>query len=423
MTAPIIRGMPYSTMVYSNNTLPVIASEVPIGDSILIDSSVSLSCSGKSHTAIVNKDVELYFKDSDFTWLVFYSRPVRVYCTSGDGVAFKLYVESDDEYKQIDDDDRLVVRTALVNNCSTGSNSIYCYRGMAKDASKYANILRKHARVYPHSTRLQYIIPKEANIEEEPKNVTLEFDWGVKAFDKSRGDDEEDVIMYALPHHLDLLQGSHEYIEYDVCKMTFHGNACLVSSNKWTMKEDLPHLGYTAPRPPLASFIPALSESLHDDLSFELPGYFMRGAGDTYFSGKMLAKLGRILVIADELQTLQNAESIEDMAYIYSDVNSSRLNETMMACKNTTLPSEHEFAMALVRLRRGVEIWINGSAETPFVYDLSWGGMISCGCWFNSGNQACDNAFPNCPTFSDPGLDFGNGKSSSKQYCTNKSVI
>jgi len=413
MTAPIVRGMPYATVVYGGTTLPVVASDIPIGKAPLIDGTTSLSCDGEHVTANVKRDIELYFKGSDFTWLVFYSRPVTVYCTADIGAAFKLHVLSDRN-----NDAPLVVRIALVNSCTTGSDSIFCYRGMANDRSTHVDLLREHAGVYPQTPTLKYNIPKETSIQEAPQNVTLEFDWGVQSFpndnvdgnDGSDGGDEKSALLFALPHHMDLFHESHVYVKYDICVATYHGSACLVSSNKWIMKEDLPDLGYTAPRPPKSTFIPALSDSLHDDIKFEIPEYFMRGAGDTYFSGKQLAKLARILVILDELKTLQQADSVDDVKLLYNDVDESAIKDSILASKKVDLPSDDEFEAALDRLRQGVEIWVNGTAETVFVYDLAWGGLVSCGCWFNGDTQACDNAYPNCPTFSDPGLDFGNGE-------------
>ena len=64
-----------------------------------------------------------------------------------------------------------------------------------------------------------------------------------------------------------------------------------------------------APRPPSHLAIPALAEALSKDISYSLPDNYMQGAGDTYFSGKMLAKLGRIIVVAQELCGL--AETLE----------------------------------------------------------------------------------------------------------------
>lgn len=64
---------------------------------------------------------------------------------------------------------------------------------------------------------------------------------------------------------------------------------------------------------------------------------------------------------------------------------------------------------ALGRLRSGVEIWINGSASAPLLYDTHWGGLISCGCDFDGDTQDCRNQYPNCPAMTDAGQNFGHG--------------
>jgi endo-1,3(4)-beta-glucanase len=114
-----------------------------------------------------------------------------------------------------------------------------------------------------------------------------------------------------------------------------------------------------------------------EDLQWRLPANYMVGAGDTYFSGKMLARLARVLVIADEVGLTRTSE----------------------------------FEAAVAHLRSGVEIWLNGSAESAFLYDRSWGGVFTCGCEYiyehNVGS--CANHFPDCPSLFDQGLNFGSG--------------
>jgi len=68
-----------------------------------------------------------------------------------------------------------------------------------------------------------------------------------------------------------------------------------------------------------------------------------------------------------------------------------------------------KFNAALDRLRSGVEIWINGSASAPLLFDNHWGGMVSCGCDFDGDTQNCRNSFPNCPALTDAGQNFGHG--------------
>lgn len=70
---------------------------------------------------------------------------------------------------------------------------------------------------------------------------------------------------------------------------------------------------------------------------------------------------------------------------------------------------DSDFADALARLQEGVEIWINGSAASPLLYDEHWGGVVMCGCDYDGDNAACHNAYPNCPALVDPGQNFGAG--------------
>ncbi len=110
-------------------------------------------------------------------------------------------------------------------------------------------------------------------------------------------------------------------------------------------------------------------------------------------------------VIAQELRGF--AETSE---YDHLDTTTpagEELLKVIQKCKEVKLPTEVEVSEALFRLKSGVEIWLNGTAATLFTYDNTWGGLVSCGCLFHG--EGCDNVFPNCPSYSDPGLNFGNG--------------
>ena len=51
----------------------------------------------------------------------------------------------------------------------------------------------------------------------------------------------------------------------------------------------------------------AIRDALKADASRKLPAYYARGAGDTYFSGKELARRARLVVIADEVDDADTA--------------------------------------------------------------------------------------------------------------------
>ena len=83
------------------------------------------------------------------------------------------------------------------------------------------------------------------------------------------------------------------------------------------------------------------------------------------------------------------------------------LLRAVRASREATLPAREEVEGAVDRLRRGVEVWLDGEAEAPLTFDDAWGGLVNCGCSWNG--DGCGNAYPDCPSYADPGLNFGNG--------------
>jgi len=95
----------------------------------------------------------------------------------------------------------------------------------------------------------------------------------------------------------------------------------------------------TAPiRPELK---PDLEASLLTDLEYDVPLNYRKGAGDTYFSGKMLARLARVVLISNQMGA-------------------------QFAGKRDA---------AVRRLAKGVTVWLDGSGQNPFVYDDTWRGL------------------------------------------------
>lgn len=62
----------------------------------------------------------------------------------------------------------------------------------------------------------------------------------------------------------------------------------------------------------------------------------------------------------------------------------------------TKRPLPH-YHISFWRLKSGVEIWLNGSAESPLLYDRTWGGIVMCGCDFDDKLDKCRNKYPDCP--------------------------
>lgn len=409
MESNIVKGMPFVTMEYKkqkgdsgNILLPSIAAPTAFKNLILVDGvKTTLDYSKKVR---VEKDMELYFPVSDHTWMIFFSEPVWIQ-SSLDNETTLLQVVAYDEDAADDScsstSDRLIVRAAIIDQCTHGINPISCRQGLGhrlpdepvKD--DYRKLLRSHVDTYPgRDTSFSYIMSDEDGDDE----AMLLFDWDARSMsDLCRKDpsspsaNDKELLTFAIPHQMERLPSRMMPNMKRYCKSGLTGPTCLLKGKKWVLPQELPKIGFRAKRPPKPQYIPTLAKALSSDIEFQMPDYFKRGAGDTYFSGKLLAKLARILLISEEVDELCGENGGRDY---------------LQFCKNSTLPTRKQVEGGIRELREGVEVWINGTAETPFVYDTSWGGVVSCGCYMEG--TECTNRFPDCPAFGDPGLNFGN---------------
>jgi len=422
MTSSIVRGMPYGTMHYHmkagtsgdpfSQFVPTVTAEIELLSPPIVDSSEQMFCyngpnNTLAETKLVEKSVLLSFRQSDFSWLVFYSHPVYVKCFESVGsIPFLLQVVGLADGQSFDAQNHVFTsRVALMNNCTRGTNPSYCFQATPTDRKDFSALLHKHAHIYPGAhSKIDYTFFSDEILGGGPR-AYLQFDWDPRDYRSGQKleakEDESQLLMYSLPHHRDRIlsavQSPNRFIFDDAlhCTPSLNGRACIVEGSNWVMEEDLDgEPSFYAPRRPDNRDLVVLAQAISHDIHFELPSYFKKGAGDTYFSGKMLAKLARIIMITKELIDICSPYANEDIP---------------TQCHEIELPSEKIVNDAIGRLKRNTEIWINGNAVTPFVYDNKWGGIVSCGCHFNGAEQTCYNEFPVCPSFDDHGLDFGHG--------------
>jgi hypothetical protein len=444
MSTHVVRGMPYATMKYNTTsaTNPTIYSYNGLSSDVQIDRDTpfepqtsrkpKLVCgvkgSLKKGTVVpVKSHLHLHIMTSDFTWMVFFSKPVKVSCTTPNGSSdpnlrdFKLSIVEDETEKDSDSDSNynkdsnLVVRVALLDQCTTGRSSIkqHCLeRNAHSDPEGYERLLKDSSHAIPNSPTIDF----EYSSTDVAK---LNIDWDASSTHKNASAASKDLLMFGLPHHLESLSepggGTATNNVTNVCVHSFHGDTCLVQNSKWTLEEPLgAPLSFYAPRPPKAELVPAIAEQLATDIRFKLPDNTLRGASDTYFSGKIIARIARVLVIAKELESLATASSVEDVSENYygdDSVTTSVLEESIAAASDVDLPSPEEFEEALNQLKQAVTVWLKSNAEAPYIYDESWGGLVNCGCRYVGcdGHGTCENAFPDCPALGDVNEDFGNG--------------
>jgi hypothetical protein len=441
MSTNIVRGMPYATMEYNTSTdaaaqtIPTIYSYNGLSSDVQIDRDApfepqtskkpKLVCGEerKGNVVSVQSHLHLHIKSSDFTWMVFFSKPVKVSCSTPNGEThpqlkdFKLSVLEDDDEES---SSSLVIRVALMDQCTTGHSTIqqHCMEKNAQsDQTGYERLLKAHAHVLPNSPTIDFeysTTSRSSDAEDNGDVAKMHIDWDATSTTQDASA-SEDLLTFGLPHHLESLSASGESNTTDFCVNSFHGKTCLVASSKWTLEESLgAPLSFLAPRPPKADLVPVIAEYLADDILFQLAHNTLRGASDTYFSGKLLARLARVLVIASELDSLAHASSAEDVRENYygdASVTTQMLEDSIEAASKVDLPSSKEIENALDQLKKAVTVWLKSDAEAPYIYDESWGGLVNCGCHYvgHADHGYCNNTFPDCPALQSVNEDFGNG--------------
>ncbi|KAG7369398.1 glycosyl hydrolase family 81 protein [Nitzschia inconspicua] len=478
MTTHIVRGMAYATMEYQGGVMPSLYSFNGLASDIRIDddddnnnnntttasgdnnnnstttttTTTTLHCGTKKkesgNKVLVQNHLHLHFVNSDFTWMVFFSRPVHVTCTTSEGDEFIRDFQLDVvDIVDTDTDIPLTVRVALLDQCTTGKSNIqqHCQQDAKwTDPQAYERLLKKHVDIYPTNPQMQFQYPTDN--DDTNKTTDISIDWGAKSSSKpstSKSHTLDTLLLFALPHHQELLLAaaataaasnhpstttstSSSTTVTDYCTTTFHGRTCLVQGSHWTLSHDVgAPLSFWAPRPPQADMIPALATALAQDIRYRLSDNLMRGAADTYFSGKILARYARVVVIADELMQLADEDliSIKQLQKHYSinaedGVDIESLQAARKAAKSVQLPTASQLGAAIQHLKHGVEAWLDSGAEAPFLFDETWGGLVNCGCRYVGKDEKgyCNNTFPDCPALVDVNEDFGNGYYNDHHY-------
>ncbi|KAJ1675791.1 hypothetical protein EV182_000569 [Spiromyces aspiralis] len=161
----------------------------------------------------------------------------------------------------------------------------------------------------------------------------------------------DSLLMLALPHHIDALQGAStvNLAGYRATKGPMTG----VIGATWTISESLSSIGFTGPN----KIDPALRDRIAAQLKQDVASQTVMDVTDSdpYFFGKGIARLARLALIAEELGE--------------SDIQ----------------------AQVLDTLRGLLDPWFKAQNSDTLVYDQSWSGIVS-----SKGAQ-------------DSGADFGNG--------------
>jgi endo-1,3(4)-beta-glucanase len=144
------------------------------------------------------------------------------------------------------------------------------------------------------------------------------------------------LLMAAMPHHLERLSGA---TPTALTYPTLFGAMKGVSGARWELAYALPDYDFRAPRAIDPSRVEAVRSALMADASYVPDATAV--SNDPYFGGKQLAKLARLVVIAEELGEEATAQTLTE------------------------------------RLEPLVVAWLDGTNGNPLVYDQTWGGIVT----------------------------------------------
>jgi endo-1,3(4)-beta-glucanase len=268
--APIVRGMPYVTMFY-NNVVPGIYFPSPalwkVNDVIAAANQQFTGTSFKLQTVI--GDPNLYRSQ---TWMLYSSQPITLQFSQG---AQTLGL----------------IGTGPFTGYLRAAHLTYANDPNAADTTSRKALLDAYAKFVPVRGEVNASTPNGSGTS------TLSFNF-TRYNEGSLGSDS--LLMMALPHHADILPAgsTSNILKYQVLK----GTMSEVRTKTWNMTEQLP--GYTwSPRSGGLANVPlqwcdTLKSYVNADFVHFNRQYQWT---DIYSAGKTLARLGRIINIADEL--------------------------------------------------------------------------------------------------------------------------
>ncbi len=317
--APIVRGMPYVTMFY-NNVTPAIYFPSPalwkVNDVIAGANQQFTGTSFKVQTVV--GDPNLYRSQ---TWMLYSSQSITLQFSQG-GQTLGL------------------IGTAPMTGYIRAAHLTYANDPNAADTTSRKALLNGFAKFVPIRGDVNASTPNGSGTS------TLSFNF-TRYNEGSLGSDS--LLMMALPHHVDILPGgsTSNVLKYQVLK----GTMSEVKSKTWNMTEQLPGYSWSPRSGGLTSVPIQWCDTLRNYVNADFI-YFNRQYQwtDIYSSGKTLARLARIINIADELydrdQTryaamLPLASSMRDSLQIYLgkwlNGNSSALPNVAPAIRDSLL--------------------------------------------------------------------------------------
>ena len=267
--APLVRGMPYVTMIY-NNIQPEVFFWSPALESV---NDITLSGSNNRFHGKVFKLKTTNTPNPNFpsqTWMLYTSDTITL---QWDQLHSSMYA-----VRQFTGYFRMAELTYQSENLTPG------------EIQAKINLLNKYAKFVPTKGEVKATVTGNT--------CSLQYHFTRYNENASYGDS---LLMLALPHHVDMLPAgaSTNVLNFKVLKGTMHE----VYKNVWNMTEQLADYSWNPKNGNLSTVPIVQCDSLKDFLLKDTTAYANRNYQwvDVYSAGKSLAKLGRLAVISDEL--------------------------------------------------------------------------------------------------------------------------
>jgi endo-1,3(4)-beta-glucanase len=382
MMAPLVRGASYVSMKYQGLTPRLDLSTLTIDNATAwaADGSITFPeakpASGQVFHGI---KFELKLRELDQTYRIYSSEPITLtYANQGLAAAQPLA----DGY----------LRIGIVNNCTWGYNTYHCPPGSkGEDTSQYTALMDAHSDAVVTGGTVHYSVTHP--VDPADTVVTYKYAWTKESMTAASAGSA--LLMQAMPHQVSSFDAATAAgLVEGTAHVVLRGRMQAVVGDVWQTVLTMPVNGWTAFKPIPADKKQDLLDALLDvsthpnwnvsEVDWLPPLNWQLGVGDTYFSGKVYARMARVALIAEEL-------------------------------------GEHDAALTVAtRLRDYLTIWLGNTnpQAQPMMYDRNWGGLLSCGCNYDDCNGKCDPKCDNldasgkptsCPEMLDPGSSFGAG--------------
>ena len=326
--APIVRGMPYVTMIY-NNMQPEVFFWSPALESV---NDIMLSGSNNSFQGRVFKLKTTNTTNPNFpsqTWMLYTSDTITIQWDQLHSSMFAV--------RNFTGYFRMAELTYQSENLTPG------------EIQTRINLLNKYSKFVP--------VKGEVKATVTGNTCNLQFHYTRYNESPAYGDS---LLMMALPHHTDMLPAGSatNILNYQVLKGTMKE----VYKNTWNMTEQLADYSWYPKNGNLSTVPVVQCDSLKDFLLKDTTAYANRNYQwtDVYASGKSLAKLGRLAVISDELH--------EKDPVRYS---------SMVTVSKAIRDSLKLFLGKWLNGQSSILPGITASEKDSVIYDSTYGGLIS----------------------------------------------